>query len=130
MPHRTSIPERCNRPAWRDYPNGYRVCRDHAAMNDPDQRLSPDVLGPCDYPMDGLGAARYVRPVGHRCPRCWGPVFPAAYIPDVLCCPACSALWLGPGPDDCQACGAPLADAMPGLPRQCSDRCWQDAPDA
>jgi hypothetical protein len=60
---------------------------------------------PCDYPMDGLGAARYVRSPGPRCPRCGGPVFPAAYIPDVLCCPRCSALWPGPGPDDCQEDG-------------------------
>lgn len=31
--------ERCNRPAWRDYPNGYRVCLDHAHVNDFDRDM-------------------------------------------------------------------------------------------
>lgn len=56
---RTAIPERCNKPAWRTYPNGYRVCWDHARVNDPDETLHPNSVGPCDYPMDGLGAAPY-----------------------------------------------------------------------
>jgi hypothetical protein len=35
-----------------------------------------------------------------------------------------------PGPDDCQECGAPLTEAMPGLPRQCGAECWKnDAPE-
>jgi hypothetical protein len=48
----TSIPERCNRDAWRSYPNGYRVCRNHARVNDPDETLHENSIGPCDYPMD------------------------------------------------------------------------------
>ena len=58
---RHSIPERCNRPAWRDYPNGYRVCRDHALMNDPAQTLHDNPIGPCDYPLDGLADAPFVQ---------------------------------------------------------------------
>ena len=55
MAARHSIPERCNRPAWRSYPNGYRVCWDHARVNDPDETLHENSIGPCDYPRD----ARY-----------------------------------------------------------------------
>lgn len=51
---------RCNRPAWRDYPNGYRVCWEHhAADDDPGQRLHANSIGPCDYPVDEDGAMRY-----------------------------------------------------------------------
>ena len=51
--------ERCNRDAWRHYPNGYRVCPAHAHPNDPDETLCPNSIGPCDYPIDGYGAMRY-----------------------------------------------------------------------
>jgi hypothetical protein len=51
--------ERCNRDAWREYPNGYRVCLEHAQVNNPDERLYPNRIGPCDYPVDGHGAMRY-----------------------------------------------------------------------
>ena len=51
--------ERCNRIAHRVYPNGYRVCRDHAWMHDERATLYPDIQGPCDYPLDGKGAMRY-----------------------------------------------------------------------
>lgn len=53
--------ERCNRYAWRSYPNGYRVCREHAAVNNPDETLHENSIGPCDYPIDGKGAMRYDR---------------------------------------------------------------------
>jgi hypothetical protein len=53
--------ERCNRMAWRTYPNGYRVCRDHAHVNDPAETLHENTVGPCDYPTDGHGAMRYDR---------------------------------------------------------------------
>ncbi len=50
--------ERCNRPAWRSYGGEadtryalYRVCRDHAPMNDPTQTLHENSIGPCDYPI-------------------------------------------------------------------------------
>jgi len=56
---RHEIPERCNRPAWRCYVNGYRLCSEHAyTYNDPTAKCEYSE-GPCDYPMDGLGAARY-----------------------------------------------------------------------
>jgi len=51
--------ERCNRDAWRSYPNGYRVCRDHAQVNNPNEELHENSIGPCDYPLDGKGAMRY-----------------------------------------------------------------------
>ena len=51
--------ERCNRDAWRQYPNGYRVCIEHSHPNDPAETLYPNRIGPCDYPMDGKGAMRY-----------------------------------------------------------------------
>ncbi len=51
--------ERCNKPAWRDYPNGYRVCPNHARVNDPAETLHENKIGPCDYPLDGLGAMRW-----------------------------------------------------------------------
>jgi hypothetical protein len=53
--------ERCNRPAWRYYPNGYRVCRDHAVMNDPHQMMADNPVGPCDYALDGKGAMSFNR---------------------------------------------------------------------
>jgi len=56
---RHSIPERCNRPAHRMADNGYRTCPDHARINDPAFVLYENTVGPCDYPMDGLGAAPY-----------------------------------------------------------------------
>jgi hypothetical protein len=65
---RCSIPRRCNATALYFAPNGYCLCREH--WNLPTERQ--DVVwqdlrefGPlvdrCDYPMDGLGAARYER---------------------------------------------------------------------
>ncbi len=51
--------ERCNRPAHRTYPNGYRVCWDHAEVNNPDETLHDTTIGPCDFPLDGHGAMRY-----------------------------------------------------------------------
>ena len=59
---RHSIPERCNRPAHRMADNGYRLCPDHARVNDPSFKLYPNTVGPCDYAMDDLAAARYVNP--------------------------------------------------------------------
>ena len=51
--------ERCNRLAHRMYPNGYRVCWDHAQVNNPNETLYPNEIGPCDFPIDGHGAMRY-----------------------------------------------------------------------
>jgi hypothetical protein len=51
--------ERCNRPAWRTYPNGYRVCWDHSQPFNPDETRHENSVGPCDYPIDGRGAERY-----------------------------------------------------------------------
>ena len=53
--------ERCNRPAWRDYPNGYRACLEHSRPNDPRETLHPNSIGPCDYPLDGYGAMGYAK---------------------------------------------------------------------
>jgi hypothetical protein len=51
--------ERCNRSAWRAYPNGYRVCWEHSQPHNPDETLHDNPIGPCDYPIDGHGAMRY-----------------------------------------------------------------------
>ena len=53
--------ERCNRPAWRYYDNGFRVCRDHAVMDDSNQHMAHEPIGPCDYALDGKGAMSYNR---------------------------------------------------------------------
>ena len=70
---RTTVPPRCNKPAWWATAKGfYRSCAEHFP---PDSMMGtetwinahesgPDPWGPCDYPMDGLGAARYVKPQG------------------------------------------------------------------
>lgn len=45
--------ERCNKPAWRYYlKSGYRVCLDHARVNDPNEQLSENMVGPCDYVLE------------------------------------------------------------------------------
>lgn len=45
--------ERCNRPAWRSHTvSGFRVCVDHARVNDPDYDLHPNTIGPCDVPIE------------------------------------------------------------------------------
>ena len=60
MRERHSIPERCNRPAWRYYANGYRVCLNHSRPNDPNELRAENPVGPCDYPMGNLECARYI----------------------------------------------------------------------
>ncbi len=57
---RHTIPERCNKPArFYSVINGYRCCDDHHDGS-PIIAESATVVGRCDYPMDGLGAAKYV----------------------------------------------------------------------
>ena len=59
---RNSVPARCNAPATLLYANGYRAClchRDTASYPAEESRTVP--YGPCDYPQDGLGAARLAR---------------------------------------------------------------------
>lgn len=51
--------ERCNRPAWRYYPNGFRACIEHARVNDERETLAENPIGLCDEPVDGLGAMSY-----------------------------------------------------------------------
>jgi hypothetical protein len=47
--------ERCNRLAWRYYEsNGFRVCRDHARVNDPAEIVHWEPVGPCDQPMEDI----------------------------------------------------------------------------
>jgi hypothetical protein len=61
---RYSIPPRCDRPATALYANGYRACPTHVEPVEPGDRwpqMHDGPFGPCDYPMDGLGAARYVK---------------------------------------------------------------------
>lgn len=63
---RHSIPKRCDKPAaWYSPANGYRCCAEHLDETVPMTHageVGPDgCRGPCDYPMDGLGAARYER---------------------------------------------------------------------
>jgi len=60
MTTRDSIPPRCNAPAHYLSQNGYRACPKHRAPGmDPWPALEPRET--CDYPMDGKGAARYVK---------------------------------------------------------------------
>lgn len=44
--------ERCNRPAWRYYANGYRVCINHSRPNDPNELRAENTVGPCDFPLN------------------------------------------------------------------------------
>lgn len=61
MKTRDTIPERCDQPAtWVSNNAGFRACSKHAA--DGMTSMSSDAPGPCDYPMDNLGAARYHKP--------------------------------------------------------------------
>jgi hypothetical protein len=53
MPRHT-VPERCDRPAI-GFANAYRFCDEHVP---PGIIWESDYNGRCDYPMDGLGAAR------------------------------------------------------------------------
>ena len=60
MATRNTIPPRCDAPAWWVAPNnGYAMCKAHAAHGFPMIRCGNGVK--CDYPMDGKGAARYVK---------------------------------------------------------------------
>jgi len=70
---RHSIPERCNKNAWYIVPeNGMRLCLEHRPVLWPDDKewesLAANMVGPCDYPMDGLGTARYERARGGLAP--------------------------------------------------------------
>jgi hypothetical protein len=52
---------RCNRPAsYYSVSNGYRICRDHlVAEHASDLFYYEADCGPCDHPLDGMGAASY-----------------------------------------------------------------------
>lgn len=52
------VPQRCNAPASCHAANGYRACPDHAIP----ETATACAAGTCDYPMDGLGAARISKP--------------------------------------------------------------------
>lgn len=60
MPRRT-IPNRCNAPSLYYAPtNGYRSCDAHVLPGMlASSEAGPGPHGPCDYPLDGLGCARY-----------------------------------------------------------------------
>ncbi len=61
---KTTVPERCNKPASWIAANGYRSCDQHAIEDDnsPSKAIfwvEAESTVRCDHPMDGLGAARF-----------------------------------------------------------------------
>ena len=95
MTGRTIVPARCDAPAWWVSPtNGYAMCKAHAAHGFPMQRCGNGVK--CDYPMDGLRAARLLG----LCPACIGSIGGAHGGPDAPYRPALAGEPCGAA--DCQ----------------------------
>jgi hypothetical protein len=72
MKVRHVIPLRCDAPAiWYAPSNGYRLCRDCMDRGRAPAMLLLSEAGPhygtdrCDWPTDGLGAARYIPRTGY-----------------------------------------------------------------
>ena len=62
---RYSVPERCNRPAWRQHErSGMRLCWDHARVNDPQFVLHENAVGPCN---SATSSAKHGRSGLRRC---------------------------------------------------------------